>query len=69
MSEFRSGEAELIINRPEEFSKRGITEKWQKGEMTNFEYLCLVNRYSGRTTNDLAQYPVLPWVVVNFNAS
>jgi hypothetical protein len=26
-----------------------------------------VNRYSGRTTNDLAQYPVMPWVIVNFD--
>ena len=27
----------------------------------------LVNRYSGRTNNDLGQYPVMPWVITNFN--
>jgi len=27
----------------------------------------LINRYSGRSTNDLAQYPVLPWVIANYN--
>lgn len=27
----------------------------------------LINRYCGRSTNDLAQYPVLPWVIANYN--
>lgn len=34
--------------------------------MSNFEYLCMVNRYSGRSYNDLAQYPVMPWVICNY---
>jgi hypothetical protein len=63
----KSGEVDLIINRVDTFNKRGFTEKWIKGELSNFEYLSFINRYSGRTTNDLAQYPVFPWVMVNFN--
>jgi hypothetical protein len=27
----------------------------------------LINQYSGRSTNDLAQYYVFPWVVKNYN--
>jgi len=27
----------------------------------------MINRYSGRTYNDLAQYPVMPWVISNFD--
>ena len=37
------------------------TRKWQKGEMSNFHYLMLVNTLAGRTYNDLTQYPVFPW--------
>jgi hypothetical protein len=37
------------------------------GELDNFEYLMLVNIFSGRTLNDLAQYPVMPWVLKNYN--
>jgi hypothetical protein len=67
LEELRNEEAELILNRQEEFVKREFTQRWRRGELSNFEYLGLVNRYSGRTTNDLGQYPVLPWVMVNFN--
>lgn len=26
----------------------------------------LLNRYSGRSYNDLAQYPIMPWVIANY---
>ena len=28
----------------------------------------IVNRYSGRTFNDLAQYPVFPWVLQDYES-
>lgn len=37
-----------------------ITERWVRGVMSNFDYLMAVNHWAGRTTNDLAQYPVFP---------
>ena len=27
----------------------------------------LVNIYSGRTYNDLAQYPIMPWIITNYD--
>ena len=33
-----------------------ITEKWQNGLLSNFEYLMHVNTLAGRTVNDLNQY-------------
>jgi hypothetical protein len=27
----------------------------------------LINRYSGRTYNDLSQFPVFPWVIANYD--
>ena len=35
--------------------------------MSNFEYLMLLNEVAGRTYNDLAQYPVFPWVLKNYD--
>ena len=44
------------------------TEKWTDGKLTNFDYLMLINIYSGRTYNDLSQYPVFPWVLSNYTS-
>ncbi|XP_049337281.1 WD repeat- and FYVE domain-containing protein 4 isoform X1 [Astyanax mexicanus] len=42
--------------------------KWQKGEMSNFEYLMHLNTLAGRTYNDLMQYPVFPWVLADYES-
>ncbi|XP_076019917.1 WD repeat- and FYVE domain-containing protein 4 isoform X2 [Genypterus blacodes] len=42
--------------------------KWQKGEISNFEYLMHVNTLAGRTYNDLMQYPVFPWVLADYQS-
>jgi len=39
-----------------------------KGEMSNFQYLMLVNTMAGRTFNDLTQYPVFPWVLADYTS-
>lgn len=36
--------------------------------MSNFQYLMIVNRLSGRTYNDAAQYPVYPWVLRDYHS-
>ena len=44
------------------------TKKWVKGEISNFQYLMLVNTMAGRTFNDLTQYPVFPWVLADYTS-
>lgn len=44
------------------------TRKWQKGELSNFHYLMLINTMAGRTYNDLTQYPVFPWVIADYTS-
>lgn len=44
------------------------TAKWVKGELSNFQYLMLVNTLAGRTFNDLTQYPVFPWVLADYTS-
>ncbi|ROV87817.1 hypothetical protein VSDG_09592 [Cytospora chrysosperma] len=45
-----------------------VMRKWQKGEISNFHYLMLVNTMAGRTFNDLTQYPVFPWVIADYTS-
>lgn len=45
-----------------------ITKRWCKGEISNFQYLMLLNTVAGRTFNDLTQYPVFPFVLSNYTS-
>ncbi|CAE6451233.1 unnamed protein product [Rhizoctonia solani] len=44
------------------------TRRWQAREMSNFAYLSILNQASGRTCNDLTQYPVFPWVLSDYTS-
>nr|AYV89248.1 lipopolysaccharide-responsive and beige-like anchor [Tetranychus evansi] len=50
------------------FAASNMTHKWQKREITNFEYLMFLNTIAGRTYQDLNQYPVFPWILTNYDA-
>ncbi|XP_068720916.1 lipopolysaccharide-responsive and beige-like anchor protein [Montipora capricornis] len=50
------------------FQKSTMTQRWQKGEVSNFQYLMFLNTIAGRSFCDLNQYPVFPWVLTNFEA-
>ncbi len=45
-----------------------LMRRWQKGEISNFHYLMLVNTMAGRTFNDLTQYPVFPWILADYTS-
>lgn len=47
---------------------RNMTQRWQRGELSNFEYLMYLNTLAGRTYNDLMQYPVMPWVLADYES-
>uniref|UniRef100_A0A3Q2ZQD9 LPS-responsive vesicle trafficking, beach and anchor containing n=1 Tax=Kryptolebias marmoratus TaxID=37003 RepID=A0A3Q2ZQD9_KRYMA len=51
------------------FKASNMTQRWQRREISNFEYLMFLNTISGRTFNDLNQYPVFPWVITNYDAA
>ncbi|XP_077379814.1 lipopolysaccharide-responsive and beige-like anchor protein isoform X5 [Festucalex cinctus] len=50
------------------FKASNMTQRWQRREISNFEYLIFLNTISGRTYNDLNQYPVFPWIITNYEA-
>ena len=43
------------------------TEEWQNYNISTLEYLMWLNIYSGRSFNDLNQYPVFPWLITNYS--
>ncbi|VDM35198.1 unnamed protein product, partial [Hydatigera taeniaeformis] len=45
------------------------TQRWQRREMSNFDYLMCLNTLAGRSFNDLNQYPIFPWVLANYTDS
>ncbi|KAK6087756.1 beige/BEACH domain-containing protein [Seiridium cupressi] len=45
-----------------------VMRRWQRGEISNFHYLMLVNTMAGRTFNDLTQYPVFPWILADYTS-
>ena len=47
---------------------QGLTRRWQHGEISNFEYIMALNTLSGRSYNDLTQYPVFPWVIADYES-
>uniref|UniRef100_A0A672QFS7 Neurobeachin-like protein 2 n=1 Tax=Sinocyclocheilus grahami TaxID=75366 RepID=A0A672QFS7_SINGR len=54
---------------PQELLKAsGLTQKWVNREISNFDYLMQLNTIAGRTYNDLAQYPVFPWILSDYTS-
>lgn len=50
------------------FASSNMTQKWQKREIGNFQYLMFLNTIAGRTYQDLNQYPVFPWILTNYES-
>jgi hypothetical protein len=42
------------------------TDRWCKRMISNYEYLMRLNIISGRSFNDLCQYPIFPWVLADY---
>lgn len=50
------------------FKHSDMPQKWQRREISNFDYLMFLNTVAGRTYNDLNQYPIFPWVLANYTS-
>ncbi|GLD96313.1 hypothetical protein PINS_up004996 [Pythium insidiosum] len=50
------------------FGRCKWTDMWVRREISNFEYLMLLNVAAGRSYNDLTQYPIFPWIIRDFES-
>ncbi|XP_065652118.1 WD repeat and FYVE domain-containing protein 3 isoform X2 [Hydra vulgaris] len=48
--------------------ERSVTQRWVRGEITNFQYLIYLNTLAGRSYNDLMQYPIMPWILADYTS-
>ena len=47
------------------FDKKDYKSKFKKGEINNFQYLLLINKFATRTYNNNSQYPIFPLIYMN----
>nr|XP_032658093.1 protein FAN [Chelonoidis abingdonii] len=43
--------------------------QWQRGHISNYQYLLHLNNLADRSCNDLSQYPVFPWIIADYSSS
>ncbi|CAI5531481.1 unnamed protein product [Closterium sp. Naga37s-1] len=59
----------MVVDRPRALERaEKAAAAWRRRELSNFEYLMVLNTLAGRTYNDLAQYPVFPWVIADYES-
>lgn len=42
--------------------------QWQRGHLSNYQYLLHLNNLADRSCNDLSQYPIFPWVLDDYTS-
>nr|XP_054773448.1 WD repeat and FYVE domain-containing protein 3-like [Lytechinus pictus] len=47
---------------------KSVTQRWERGEISNFQYLMALNTLAGRSYNDLMQYPIFPWILADYDS-
>ncbi|CAM8878100.1 unnamed protein product [Rhodiola kirilowii] len=65
----KSGHIQFVDKRVALDMAEAARESWRRRDMTNFEYLMILNTLAGRSYNDLTQYPVLPWVLADYTSN
>lgn len=48
--------------------EKSVVQRWERGEISNFQYLMFLNTLAGRSYNDLMQYPVFPWILADYDS-
>jgi hypothetical protein len=55
----------LVSNDGDKLKLKNILNDFRNGNISNYNYLLYLNKISSRTYNDLTQYPVFPWIILN----
>ncbi|CAI8599125.1 unnamed protein product [Vicia faba] len=64
----KSGAINFVDRRVAQEMAETARESWRRRDITNFEYLMILNTLAGRSYNDLTQYPVFPWVLADYTS-
>eukprot|EP00516_Mucochytrium_quahogii_P000290 CAMPEP_0203744646 /NCGR_PEP_ID=MMETSP0098-20131031/647_1 /ASSEMBLY_ACC=CAM_ASM_000208 /TAXON_ID=96639 /ORGANISM=" , Strain NY0313808BC1" /LENGTH=3064 /DNA_ID=CAMNT_0050632223 /DNA_START=56 /DNA_END=9247 /DNA_ORIENTATION=- len=55
-----------LLSPVERAYRSGAQQDWIDGRISNFEYIMILNDMASRSYLDLAQYPIFPWVLCQF---
>ena len=55
-----------IENNSEFGNINNIKEMWKNCKISTFEYLMWINVYGNRSYRDISQYPVFPWIIIDY---
>ena len=45
------------------------TQQWSDEKISNFDYLMILNSFAQRSFQDLTQYPVMPWILQDYESN
>uniref|UniRef100_A0A672GLB0 Neutral sphingomyelinase (N-SMase) activation associated factor n=1 Tax=Salarias fasciatus TaxID=181472 RepID=A0A672GLB0_SALFA len=60
--------ASFLENHVTEHTAESYMLQWQRGHLSNYQYLLHLNNLADRSCNDLSQYPVFPWVLEDYSS-
>ncbi|KAM9500481.1 protein FAN isoform 2-T2 [Clarias gariepinus] len=58
----------VLENHVAEHTAESYMLQWQRGHISNYQYLLHLNNLADRSVNDLSQYPVFPWVLSDYTS-
>uniref|UniRef100_A0A668AQN3 Neutral sphingomyelinase activation associated factor n=1 Tax=Myripristis murdjan TaxID=586833 RepID=A0A668AQN3_9TELE len=61
--------ATFLENHVTEHTAESYMLQWQRGHLSNYQYLLHLNNLADRSCNDLSQYPVFPWVIADYTST
>ncbi|XP_069554039.1 protein FAN [Brachyistius frenatus] len=61
--------ATFLENHMTEHTAESYMLQWQRGHLSNYQYLLHLNNLADRSCNDLSQYPVFPWVLADYTSA
>ncbi|KAI7814560.1 protein FAN isoform X1 [Triplophysa rosa] len=61
--------ATFLENHMTEHTAESYMLQWQRGLISNYQYLLHLNNLADRSVNDLSQYPVFPWVLSDYSSA
>lgn len=59
----------ILENHIAEHTAESYMLQWQRGHISNYQYLLHLNNLADRSCNDLSQYPVFPWIIADYSSS
>ena len=51
------------------FNQQKYRKKWEKDEISTYQYLLYINKFSSRSFNEVNQYPIFPWIFLDSSNS